>query len=69
MGFYEALGEIWATDGIEVEEGWIRQLKKEGEGRKGKLRRLSRVKDWVNGKVPPHPSQMPGRRVSGWVDE
>lgn len=47
MGFYDPLEEIWATEGIEVESGWIKTMAKT-EYMSRSARALSNAKAWMS---------------------
>lgn len=47
MGFYDALEKIWATEGVDVESGWIRTMAKV-EYMSRSARALSNAKAWIS---------------------
>lgn len=47
MGFYDPLEEIWATEGVAVESGWIKTIAKVDYMSRS-ARALSNAKAWMN---------------------
>ena len=47
MGFYDALEKVWATEGVDVESGWIKTLAKV-EYMSRSARALSNAKAWLS---------------------
>ena len=47
MGFYDPLEDIWATEGVDVESGWIKTMAKV-EYMSRSARALSNAKAWMN---------------------
>ena len=47
IGFYDALEEIWATEGVDVESGWIRQIGK-AEYMTRPARAISNTVEWMS---------------------
>lgn len=47
MGFYDALEEIWATEGVDVESGWIKHVGK-AEYKSRPARAISSAMEWMS---------------------
>ena len=69
IGFYDALEEVWATEGVEVESGWIKHIGK-AEYKSRPARAISNAMEWMNSLADRHrtkqaqPVPDPSRRRS-----